>query len=126
MELQFYHISDLCRLIAKILEARPDTHIFNAGNPETISVKEWVAACYDVLGKKPDFICVSDDIPQRSYFPFYDYEYRLDVEQMMNTAPEITPLKTGLKQAYDWWKNNREAVVRKPLLNYIAEHLASE
>ena len=125
LPLQFYYISDLCRLIEKLILTKPDIHILNAGNPETISVKEWVRACYGVLGKEPQFIRVSEEIPQRSYFPFYDYAYVLDVTAQRNILPDVTPLDDGLRQAYAWWNTHREAVVRKPLFDYIAEHLQS-
>ena len=120
MKLQFYHISDLCGLMETVILTKPSAHVLNAGNPDTISVQNWVAACYGVLGKEPRFVRVSGDIPQRSYFPFYDYEYRLDVSEQMNIYPEITPLETGLQQSYDWWRSNRQAVIRKPFLDYIA------
>ena len=43
MPLQFFYIEDLCRLIERILDMRPAKHIYNTGNPEPISVLDWVA-----------------------------------------------------------------------------------
>ncbi|MBR4027896.1 MAG: NAD-dependent epimerase/dehydratase family protein, partial [Lachnospiraceae bacterium] len=37
MQLQFFHIHDLCRFIDNILINRPEQHIFNVGNKETVS-----------------------------------------------------------------------------------------
>lgn len=120
MQLQFYHISDLCRLIEFILIKKPAQHILNAGNPETISVEKWVHLCYDVIGQESVLIRVYDDIPQRSYFPFYDYEYRLDVTKMLELTPQLLPIQTGLQQSYEWWRLHQDAVIRKPLLDFIA------
>lgn len=44
MKLQFLNVSDLCRFIEIILNNHPDNHIFNVGNKETVTVKEWVKA----------------------------------------------------------------------------------
>ena len=58
MPLQFFYIEDLCRLIERILDMRPAKHIYNTGNPEPISVLDWVALCYDIAGKKLSLINV--------------------------------------------------------------------
>ena len=80
--------------------------------------------CYSIVGKDPMFISVEDSIPQRSYFPFYDYEYKLSVERMYSLFSNLTPLHTSMEQAYKWYKNNRELVTRKPLINFIDENLS--
>ena len=79
MKLQFFHVRDLCKLMEVIISNKPEEHILNVGNPETISIKDWVTKCYACYGKKPEFIYVYDDIEQRNYFSFYNYEYKLDV-----------------------------------------------
>ena len=76
--------------------------------------------CYNVLGEEPELIRVYDDIPQRSYFPFYDYEYRLDVTKMLELTPQLLPIQTGLQQSYEWWRLHQDAVIHKPLLDFIA------
>lgn len=81
MKLQFFHIRDLCKLMAVIINNKPAEHILNVGNLESISIKDWVVKCYACYGKKPEFIYVYDDIEQREYFSFYNYEYKLDVER---------------------------------------------
>lgn len=124
MKLQFFHIGDLCRFIEIIINTAPSEHIYNVGYNETISVKEWVTMCYSIVGKDPMFISVEDSIPQRSYFPFYDYEYKLSVERMYSLFSNLTPLNTSMEQAYKWYKNNRELVTRKPLINFIDENLS--
>lgn len=123
MKLQFFDIEDLCIFIEKIIADKPENHIFNVGNPETVSIEEWVRLCYGVLGKTPDIRCVQPEINQRLYFPFRNYEYILDATRQTEIMPDVKPLETGLKQSYDWYRNNRELIVRKDYLQYIKDNL---
>lgn len=118
MKLQFFDIEDLCIFIEKLIETKPENHIFNVGNPETVSIEEWVNLCYGIPGKTPDIRYVPNNINQRLYFPFRNYEYILDVTRQTEIMPDVKPLETGLKQSYDWYKNNRELIVRKDYLQY--------
>ncbi len=52
MKLQFYNVSDLCKFIELIIKKKPDNHIYNVGNSDIITVKEWVKLCYKAVGKK--------------------------------------------------------------------------
>lgn len=123
MKLQFFDIEDLCIFIEKIIADKPKNHIFNVGNPETVSIEEWVRLCYGILGKTPDIRCVQPEINQRMYFPFRNYEYILDVTRQTEIMPTVKPLETGLQQSYEWYSNNRELVVRKDYLKYIENNL---
>lgn len=123
MKLQFFHIDDLCRLITIILRQKPDQHIFNVGNNEVLSIREWVELCYDVVGRKAKFVNVYDEINQRTYFSFYDYEYRLDVSFAKSLMADTIPMAEGLKRSYQWYKEHSDQVVRKPYLDYIDQHL---
>ena len=51
----------------------------NVGNVEPVTIKDWVTMCYACFDKIPEFVNVSEDIEQRNYFSFYNYEYYLDV-----------------------------------------------
>lgn len=123
MQLQFFDVEDLERLIEKIVEIKPQFHIINAGNPKTTDINEWVRTCYSVLGKIPEIRYVPCNIEQRLYFPFRDYEYVLDTANQKFILPDVKPLETGLKQSYDWYKNNNELIVRKDYLQYIKDNL---
>ncbi len=123
LPLQFFDIEDMCRFMEVLIESQPEQHIFNVGNPETITVKEWITLCYGVLNKKPELIYISRDINQREYFPFLDYEYRLDVTEMLKLMPEIKPLEQSLSESYEWYRNNRELIRRKPLIEFIDTNL---
>ena len=122
MRLQFFHIGDMCRFMELLLAEQPEQHIFNVGDPETVTCEQWVRLCYAVLGKEPEFRYVGAEVPQRSYFPFYDYEYVLGVETMSAIMPKVTPLAGALRESYLWWRGNRELIVRKPLLSFIADN----
>lgn len=119
MKLQFFDIEDLCIFIEKIIADKPEYHIFNVGNPKTVSIEEWVKLCYGVLDRSPDIKYVKPEINQRLYFPFRNYEYILDVTKQLKIMPDVKPLAIGLKQSYDWYKNNRKLIIRKDYLQYI-------
>lgn len=119
MNLQFLHVEDLCRFIDILLENKPEQHIFNVGNLSAISIRKWVELCYQVVGKKVQFENVYDDIEQRKYFSFYDYEYYLDVSQQHRLMKREKDLYEGLMEAFMWYKDNEDKVNKKPLLEYI-------
>ncbi len=122
MKLQFYMVEDLCRLFEALMDTKPAEHILNAGNRDVISIKDWVTTCYACAGKKPEFVHVHKDIEQRNYFPFYNYEYKLNVEKQYQIVPDTIPLDQGLRLSYDWFLNQNDEVRKKPLLQYIDEH----
>lgn len=124
MKLQFLNVSDLCKFIEILLENHPENRIFNVGNKDIVTVKEWVELCYKTVGKAVKFVSVDKSIPQRDYFCFYDYEYVLDVTKQNELMPETLPLEKGLKEEFDWYKNNLDSVYnRKPYIKYIDKHL---
>lgn len=123
MSLQFFDIEDMCRFIAILLEKQPKQRVFNVGNPETVSVCEWVRLCYAVFGKEPDIRNVLFRINQREYFPFYDYGYKLDVSAMLSLMPNVKAMEQGLAESYDWFKENRAEVRRKNYFEYINDNL---
>ena len=123
MGLQFFDIEDMCRFIEILLEKQPSERVFNVGNPESVSICDWVEACFGTLGKTPEIRFVESDIEQRNFFPFYNYEYFLDVTKMLSLMPETKPLEVGLKQSYEWFADNRGEVRRKPLFDYIEKNL---
>lgn len=124
MKLQFFNVADLCRFIEIILEKHPENHIFNVGNKELITVKEWVELCYKLAGKKAELISVSRDIFQREYFCFHDYEYVLDVSKQCELMPDTIPLEDGLREEFDWYKDNRDSVYfRRNYIEFIDKNI---
>ena len=124
MKLQFFHVKDLCRLVELIIDKKPERKIFNVGNRDSISVKQWVSMCYDAVGKMPEFISVDHSIPQRNYFPFYDYEYCLDVTHQYEIMSDVTSMEEGLYDAFQWYKGNKNSVNRKPLIDFIDNEIS--
>lgn len=80
--------------------------------------------CYACLGKVPTFVNVYNDIEQRKYFSFYQYEYCLDVQRQNKIYPNTIPLDTGLKEAAVWYLENEAEVKKKPYFDYIDTNLA--
>ena len=127
MKLQFFHVRDLCRFIDVLMEKRPDTRVFNVGNKEIVTVREWAELCYQAVGVPPRFVSVDKIIPQRNYFCFYDYEYTLDVSRQYALMPDTIPLTDGLREEFSWYKNHPKSVYhRKPYMEYIDEHLVNQ
>lgn len=133
MKLQFFHVRDLCRFIEILLEKTPVRHIFNVGNLETVSVREWAELCYAAAGKRAEFVNVGADIAQRNYFCFYNYEYRLDVSPQREFLPETTPLSDGLCESFEWYVRNQNLVAskqipvnKKPYFDFIDRNLAQK
>lgn len=125
MKLQFFHVGDLCKFIDILLEKRPSQHVFNVGNTDAISIYQWVEMCYRIVRKEVEFKNVYDDIDQRKYFSFYDYEYYLDVSKQHEIMPNETDLYEGLKESFMWYKNNSDKVNKKAFFEFIDDSLSS-
>ena len=124
MRLQFFHVRDLCRFIEILLEKHPEQKIFNVGNKETVTVKEWVEICYRIVGKNPEFVSVDKSVFQRSYFCFHDYDYELDVSRQSELMPDTLPLEEGLREEFEWYRDNPDSVYRRnPYMEYIDNNL---
>ncbi len=124
MKLHFFHVKDLCRVIEAILDKKPENHIFNVGNKDAVTIRDWVSLCYAAAGKETGFVEVHNDINWRSYFSFSQYEYYLDTTQQDELIDATVDLKEGLKEAFDWYKDNQDKVNKRPYFEYIDEHLA--
>lgn len=123
MKLQFFHVEDLCRFMELLLEKHPAQRVYNVGNREAVSIREWAALCYRTVGKEAEFVSVPGEVEQRRYFSFHDYEYYLDTAKQQDLMPETKPLEAGLKEAFSWYRNNQNCVNRKPMLQFIDENL---
>lgn len=123
LPLQFFHVEDLCRLMAVILEKHPADHILNVGNPEDITAEEFVRLCYAAAGKTPEIRYVTGH-PETSYFPFRSYAYHLDTTKQQALLPELKDVGEGMKEAWDWYQTHPgDEIRRKPFLEYIKAHL---
>ena len=122
MKLQFFHVEDLCRFIEILLEKHPADRIYNVGNPDAVTISDWVKLCYDAVGTDLETVSVEGH-PQRAYFCFPDYDYYLDVSRQTALMPDGKPLAEGLKESYEWFRRHRDAVTPKPYTEYIDSNL---
>ena len=94
------------------------------GNKDAVTIKEWAELCYKAVGKDVEFVSVDSSVNQRDYFPFYDYEYVLDVTKQSRLMSDTIPLLDGLKAEYQWYKDNKDSVYnRKPYKEFIDSNL---
>lgn len=124
MKLQFFHVEDLCRFIDCLMEQRPGTHIYNVGNPDSVTVRDWVRLCYRAADAECIMVPVHRDIEQRSYFSFHNYEYFLDISCQQALMPKTKPLAQGLAESLAWYREHTGEVNRKPYMEYIDENLS--
>ncbi|URZ07065.1 NAD-dependent epimerase/dehydratase family protein [Clostridium felsineum] len=122
MKLQFFHVEDLCRVIEKILESHPDEHVLNVGNKEIVDINTFVELCYKVVGAPLEKVYVTNHDNQRDYFSFYNYEYVLDITRQSKLLPEQKKLFEGLKESYEWFRNNSDEVVKKDYIKFIEQN----
>lgn len=129
MPLQFFHVEDLCRFIDILLTKKPNTHVFNVGNPEPVDINTWVRLCYQAAGKEARLCYVPEEKTAespggiREYFCFRDYGYVLDVKKQQEWMPKNKSLLEGLRESYEWYQKNRETIGKKPYIQYIEKNL---
>ncbi|MBQ4105886.1 MAG: NAD-dependent epimerase/dehydratase family protein [Clostridia bacterium] len=119
MNLQFFHVRDLCRFIDILITKKPCRRIYNVGNTESVSIREWVNLCYSATGRKAKTATAPSGHCIRDYFCFYDYDYMLDVSAQTALMPDVTPLDEGLRESYNYYKENKNAIPKKPYTEYI-------
>jgi len=123
MSLQFFHVEDLCRFIEILIKKHPENRIFNVGNRESVTCEDWAELCYKAVGKVFKKQYVDESYFQRDYFPFHDYDYKLNVDKMLSLMPETKDLSEGLKQEYVWYTQNKKYVIKKPLIDFIDKNI---
>lgn len=124
-KLQFFHVEDLCRFIHILLTRHPAERIYNVGNAESVTIRQWVELCYGAVGAALETVSVGPEHPQRSYFSFHDYEYCLDVSRQKTLMPETKPLAEGIREEYAHFRVHPEEVNRKPYFAYIDKEISS-
>lgn len=124
LKLQFFHVKDLCRFMDILIERHPEQKVYNVGNEDTVTIREWAEACYEVVGKRLEFVNVYRDLEQRNYFSFYDYDYYLDISKQKELMPTTEDLVNGLRETLEWYLSHTDMVNRKPLIDFIDSNLA--
>ena len=124
MPLQFYHVHDLCKIIGALIAKKPREHILNVGNKEIVDINTFVEICYDIVGTKLQKVYVDASHGQRSYFPFHDYAYSLNVTKQYEIISDTVPLYDGLKEYFDYYKDHQNEVMKKTsYFEYIEKYL---
>lgn len=67
---------------------------------------------------------VTADIPQRSYFCFHDYAYRLDVTRQRAILPATVALEDGLAESFAWYLAHPGDANRRDDIGLIDRELA--
>jgi len=119
MKLQFFHVEDLCKVIEYIILNRPQDHIYNVGNEETIDINTFVKICYEIVGNQLEPVHIYHHENQRDYFSFHDYEYVLDITKQKEILPQTKDLKEGLKESFDYYIDHQDEVVQKNYITFI-------
>jgi dTDP-glucose 4,6-dehydratase len=107
-----------------LLKKEPAEHILNVGNEATVSILDWVKMCYDVVGAPLEIVNVDSAVEQRKYFSFYDYDYTLDISEMKKLLPIQKSVYEGLKEAYDWYLEHPDSVIKRDYMGFIDTHFA--
>ena len=79
---------------------------------------------YEVVGSELKIQNVFEEIEQRDYFCFYDYEYKLDVTLQKTIFSKTTDLKEGLVQSYLWYKNHKDEVNKRDYIGFITTNIS--
>lgn len=108
--LQFIYVNDLADFVyCAAKNVRDNINVFNVGNKESMTAKEWVNECAKAAGGHADII-EYDYEPTgrgvREFFPFYDYDNVLDVSKMKSVYKRETDFAEGLKKSYEWYLEN--------------------
>ena len=115
--LQFIYSTDLANIIVRLIESNTEeVCIFNVGNKEGVTIKEWINYYERVVGKKGKFIeydYKSKNIGERDFFPFFDYDNVLNVNRIKKIYSIETDFEKGLKNAYEWYCDNKKSIVFK-------------
>ncbi|MCP4178346.1 MAG: NAD-dependent epimerase/dehydratase family protein [bacterium] len=124
--IHFIHIEDLFKTIEKIIDTKIAGCIYNVGNENGITFKEWVKICMSVYGKNVDLIefeYKKHMYEPRDFFPFHDYDFYLDVSKVSRIyKPEIT-LEKGLDLSLKWYSDNGEKVSKRDRYSKNIEHI---
>ncbi|MBQ8799854.1 MAG: NAD-dependent epimerase/dehydratase family protein [Lachnospiraceae bacterium] len=129
-KLQFIYTEDLASVVECLLKADTGKEaVFNVGNKDAVTSKEWVEACAKVAGKVPEIMEI--DYAElgrnvRDFYPFFDYDNVLEVSEINEIIHAETEFSEGLKKSFVWFLENRENIsfkanVDKNLYEIIAE-----
>jgi len=112
-KLQFIYTTDLANIILELLKHNQQLEnisIFNVGNKNAVTDREWVEACSKVVGKPVEIIEYDYKAAGRGvrdFFPFVDYDNVLEVSDINKIYSKETNFIEGLGFAYKWYLDNK-------------------
>ena len=116
-KLQFLHTTDLGKIVVNLCETvKEKCNIYNVGNKEYITSKDWIIECGRVVGVEPTIVECDYNLlgkKVRDFYPFFDYDNVLDATKVSNFDWMETSFHEGLKEAYEWFLANRSGIVFK-------------
>lgn len=116
-QLQFLYTEDLADIIFCLWNSSlPNIYIANVGNQMSVTSREWIETCAQVVGKTLEIIEVDyEKIGKnvRDFYPFFDYDNVLDLSRIHSVWNKETDFKEGLKHAYEWFLNNKSEIMFK-------------
>ena len=128
--LQFVYAPDLADFALKAAQsAKENISIYNIGNSESLTARQWVEACAAAAGGYVDIIEYDYETSGRNvrdFFPFYDYDNVLDVSKMKSLFHRETLFLDGLKNAYLWYRANAGSIEFKKNVAMNEEQILKE
>lgn len=122
-KLQFIYAKDLANIIITLLnKSLNNISIFNVGNKQAVTVREWIETCFKIAQKSTEIINFNynkSNYQIRDFFPFYDYDNVLDVDKINKIYSEETPFEVGLKASYNWYLDNKDKIEFK---KYVSDN----
>lgn len=90
--------------------------VYNVGNREAVSCREWVDYCAEAAELPIDcrlYDYDKDGDTARDFFPFFDYDNVLDISRIQCLDFPETNFIEGLKNSFQWYLQNRENILWK-------------
>ncbi len=116
-KIQFIYTADLANIVTELLtHSSPAVCIYNVGNLNGVSYREWIESCAKAVGKEAiivPFPYEAYGYQVRDFFPFYDYDNVLDVKVIKYIYDTETDFIDGLKSSYQWFLNNQDNILWK-------------
>ncbi len=111
-KLQFIYAKDLAVIVRKMLERKNSgNEVYNVGNREAVTAKEWIQLCARAMGKQAEIINFDNkkyEKGAKEFFPFHEYDNVLNVDKIHQVLEiEETDMLTGLENAYQWFVRER-------------------
>lgn len=124
----FIYIDDLVRVLESLIYKDNVREAYNVTNPQSISWRELIYTCGDIIGKTPIIKFVDKSkvkCEEIDYFPFKNIDFTLEIDKLIEHGlyiPNIF-LREGLEKTYEWYKVNKPKIENKQI--YKIEELLS-